>query len=990
MADRPAEAEVLRRRADDAKDTAAVSTMTPTAASTGVLPRWQAWSLILLAIVGAAAGPLLYKVYAPDVPGLVDIELAKVTPADPSVLRDSLWPGDAVLIVCYGLTLLAGGFLARRMAWTRTSHTLASFGVLCSAVAILSDVVEDVFLALGDRYDWCYSAAGAAATVKWSVLVPAALVAAIGVLLAIARLLGNSAGRLGRLRERLTEADFLPAPPLDPPPPPVPAGLVPGPAAHDRWRNAYRVPGVDPTQWTDESFSRTAVCLSGGGVRSASLALGAIQTLRTTVKRADYVISVSGGGYTAGALLQALTSAGAKPGDGVDRDPDEALSPGSVSEDHLRRHSSYIASSAGQIGLALLLLARGLLASLFVLFSGAIVIGVLIGSFYAYVPITELKQVVVPEPGSGVAFPRPSGPALVALLFFGGVTVVSWMVGVVLASWRDWYSRACRVLVWTAKAFAGVTAVIGLFVVGIPALTWLCAWTYAKIGDGPTVAIGGSVLTVVLSYFAALASMLWKRQEKKTTAATSSTGKAKAVVAAVPRSLLQLLYVVVVLGLLSALWLLIFGLAASTQASYTARVTATCVAAGWLFVGGLVDETALSLHPFYRRRLASAFAVRTQHKVAVAYPPTERTTLSEYGRVHPTDSDQHFPEFVFAAAANLTDDDRTAPGLRAVSYVLTADHLGGPDVGWVRTRAAIDACPPVLKNDLTVQAAVAISGAAFAAAMGRASAWYQTLLGVSGARLGTWLPHPDYMMLRRAGAAKGDWTLPGLPHVRRFPYLLREVFGIHPYFQRLLHVTDGGHYENLGLVEALRRRCTEIYVIDASGDSPPSASTFAEAIRLARAELGVEISPDKAWDIEPGSATSLQPSDPLAALNKRLSSTAVLTAKISYPKESGLPEGRREGRLILAKALLWPELPYDVLSYAAKHDVFPHDSTADQWFDEGQFAQYTELGRRVAEAAEEAAQEDASGSAAAPPVPPVSRPAPASPADLGRTRTDPA
>jgi hypothetical protein len=149
-----------------------------------------------------------------------------------------------------------------------------------------------------------------------------------------------------------------------------------------------------------------------------------------------------------------------------------------------------------------------------------------------------------------------------------------------------------------------------------------------------------------------------------------------------------------------------------------------------------------------------------------------------------------------------------------------------------------------------------------------------------------------------------------------------------------------------------------IYVIDATGDTPPTASAFAEAVRLARAELGVEITPTKAWDIEPGSADPLQPSDPLSALNKRPSTTAILTATVRYPEESGLPEGRRIGRLILAKALLWPELPYDVLSYAIKHDVFPHDSTADQWFDEGQFAQYKELGRSVAEAAKEAAQDN--------------------------------
>jgi hypothetical protein len=200
--------------------------MTPAAARTSVLPRLWAWVLIVVATAGAISGPLLYRAIAPDVPGLVKIELANARPntATAATLRDSLWPGDAVLIACYGLALLAGGFLARRMAWTRTSQTLAGFGLLCGLLAVLGDVVEDIFLSLGDRYDWCYHAAGAAATVKWSVLVPAALVAAVGVVLASARLLGNSSKRLGRLQESLTDAHFLPPPPFGSPTSPGPEG----------------------------------------------------------------------------------------------------------------------------------------------------------------------------------------------------------------------------------------------------------------------------------------------------------------------------------------------------------------------------------------------------------------------------------------------------------------------------------------------------------------------------------------------------------------------------------------------------------------------------------------------------------------------------------------------------------------------------------------------------------------------------------------------
>jgi hypothetical protein len=73
----------------------------------------------------------------------------------------------------------------------------------------------------------------------------------------------------------------------------------------------------------------------------------------------------------------------------------------------------------------------------------------------------------------------------------------------------------------------------------------------------------------------------------------------------------------------------------------------------------------------------------------------------------------------------------------------------------------------------------------------------------------------------------------------------------------------------------------------------------------------------------------------------------VIRGTIHYPAASGLPESSRTGVLYVARALLWPEMSYSLLSYAAQHPVFPHDSTGDQWFDDGQFTAYTQLGREL-------------------------------------------
>ena len=302
---------------------------------------------------------------------------------------------------------------------------------------------------------------------------------------------------------------------------------------------------------------------------------------------------------------------------------------------------------------------------------------------------------------------------------------------------------------------------------------------------------------------------------------------------------------------------------------------------------------------------------------------------------------------IFAGSANLSGEQR-AP-LHAGPYVFSADWIGGPDIGYMRTNELEDALSRRLQVDLTVQAAVAVSGAAFASSMGRQGRWYATLLAVTGVRLGTWLPNPVYIAARNAALTADDWTFPQIPHVRRVPYLLRELFGIHQYSDRLLQITDGGHYENLGLVEILRRRCKTIYCVDASGDTPPTAGTLEQALRIAYAELGVTVKwndDHDPWDLGPGSAEDADQDEASKVLSGRLARRAVLEGTVTYPK---LDEARPEftGRLIFVKTVLTSDMDYELLSYAARNPSFPCDSTSDQFFDDDRFCAYRALGREL-------------------------------------------
>jgi len=504
-------------------------------------------------------------------------------------------------------------------------------------------------------------------------------------------------------------------------------------------------------------------------------------------------------------------------------------------------------------------------------------------------------------------------------------------------------------------------AAAGLLVAGVgvvlPGLVWLSGeavrW-FARAG-GPTTPAGGAVSTVLLAYLGTLTGVLWRQR----VFLSSGIGRIRGWLTgtggggrqAVPRGLLQRLVVwAAFLGIAAAL-LILLGWVTGTSRSWP----------WWVPVGtyGLfgfavlfLDQTWLSLHPFYRRRLATAFAVRRATSaggrvVAAPYDfDAERTTLSRYAR---RPDGGRFPKVIFAAAANLSGPDRTPPGRSAVSFTLADDWVGGPDVGWMATGALQAAVSGHLERDLTVQAAVAISGAAFASAMGRQSRSYQAFFALSNARLGAWLPNPRFVCAR-AGREPPHWTVPPLPRLRRLSYLLREIVGSHPLDDRLLYCTDGGHYENLGLVELLRHRCRLVYCIDASGDAPPLAGTLGQAITLAREELGVQITLHRPLDLVAGSAPVPDPTGPLAALGDRLASTGVLTGEITYPEPvtfSAEAPPTRTGILVVAKATLDRDLPYDLLSYAVSNQVFPHDSTSDQWFDHGQFDAYQALGRHL-------------------------------------------
>ncbi|WP_250031410.1 hypothetical protein [Paractinoplanes maris] len=673
---------------------------------------------------------------------------------------------------------------------------------------------------------------------------------------------------------------------------------------------------------------RTVIALSGGGIRSAVFALGAVDALRThgVLGRTRYLFGVSGGGYAAGAMRLALQ----KPSKATAED---VFAPGSPELDHLRRHGKYLADGAGGWAAALGVVFRGLVVVQLTMLFVVVLAGYLVGG--AYILAGKLGA-----PFAGL----PSGSMLLVTAVLLGVAAVLWLLSIAMENWAGTYvtwapklARIARVLTWLGLAVLVVVAVL-------PPLARASdidgLGLFDAAGAGAAVAGTGFVATVSAIFLVVRAPI---------SKAVSGLWKARDQIRVIPAFVLQRLLVLAGVVVLVGAHVFVFARVVDTMQQPFAEwpwplhpvAVAACLI-GLVLLGVLIDQTRWSLHPFYKRRLASAFAVhriddpaRPGQFKAESYAPGTITHLHEYGR-----KAEGFPQVVHVAAANVSGQALAPPGRRVITYSMSGDYVGGPQLTWIPA-ADLEHLRWPLRLDSTVQAAMAVSGAAFASAMGASATPFSLLLTLTNARLGTWLPNPAHPG-RQAGA-----TFRRTFRQRDLRYMLREIFGRYPLSDPLLFTSDGGHFDNLGLIEALRHRPAEVICVDGSGGATVSGGALGPAIALARQELGIEIDfvGGEPQDLEPGVADK----DDKGPLAGRLATASVMTATVTYP--DCFPDGRPPaGRLYYGRAVLSAATPWDVLAYAGAHRSFPNDSTADQWFQQQQFDAYHALGEHVGEA----------------------------------------
>lgn len=218
--------------------------------------------------------------------------------------------------------------------------------------------------------------------------------------------------------------------------------------------------------------------------------------------------------------------------------------------------------------------------------------------------------------------------------------------------------------------------------------------------------------------------------------------------------------------------------------------------------------------------------------------------------------------------------------------------------------------------------AMAISGAAASPNMGyHSSPALSFLMTLFNVRLGRWFANPRSEQWSSAAPKFG------------MKYLLYELFGLTDADSPFVYLSDGGHFENLGIYELVRRRCRLIVVIDASADGQLNFEGLGNAIRKCATDLHIEI------DID---ANLLLPKPPTV-----FSQAHCVVGEILYDRTDPKSAKAQNGTLLYIKPSLMSDEYAEVLNYRKTNKDFPHQSTADQWFDETQFESYRSLGYRI-------------------------------------------
>ncbi|RLJ21526.1 hypothetical protein DJ030_04220 [bacterium endosymbiont of Escarpia laminata] len=723
---------------------------------------------------------------------------------------------------------------------------------------------------------------------------------------------------------------------------------------------------------TDKNL--TGLALSGGGIRSATFCLGVMQALAREgiMKQFDYLSTVSGGGYIGSSLTWILHSKWAEgkqrkenyddsnapkirfgvsvddfpygtklrnrdadPRNEVSKDGNVELSGddyrGAAILRYLRQHGNYLTPGDGINFLSLV---------------GVILRGMFI-SILVFLPWLLLVFFLLAE--NGWFTDKVYGE--VTAFTFGGLALFAtfFALSILYAGLTRWSSKTFKVdntsykSAWSPATFwymlrreyekrmpwllASATAL--LLLGWLPDITDLItnlletdqpegiAIYIANENKGPLMAL----LSTIGGAIAAMGSFFKSGKEDQ---GKLSTG---------------------LLAFIASV-LLTLGLFVGTYYTAVRIAGSSNIDAGWYlalgvavtsFIGWLASINYLSIHRYYRDRLMESYLPDVGRVLAGSPGPSQASPLADVGALKdmcPVETED--PEDAAVGPYHLINANvilvesgiNKYRGRGGDNFLLSPRFCGSNATGWHRTES-------YMGGELTLSTAMAISGAAANpnTGIGGEGPTRQPLLSrlmvFLNLGLGVWVSNPDPQCRRWAKVANflspGSWPL--LPWKK-----LTEK-------ESFLQLSDGGHFENLGIYELIRRHLKLIVVCDAGADPDFQFGDLANAIEKIRTDFGVRIEFEEGLSpLIPSAHKECNHKDPK---HIPYADAGYVCATIKYP---GAKSSDEYGTLILIKTTYVRDVPKDLLGYKKAHPAFPDESTADQFFDEKQFEAYRVLG----------------------------------------------
>jgi hypothetical protein len=345
-----------------------------------------------------------------------------------------------------------------------------------------------------------------------------------------------------------------------------------------------------------------------------------------------------------------------------------------------------------------------------------------------------------------------------------------------------------------------------------------------------------------------------------------------------------------------------------------------------LVIGWFSNPNILSLHRFYRDRLAEAY-------LGAVEDVENAPTLAQLDQDKEGNSRRWTAPYpLINTCVNLqgANDDQFKGTKSSDYFLLSPLFCGSKLTGYIET-------PCDAYRKMTLATAIAVSGAAVNPVMGRLTnfilAFFMALLNF---KLGYWAVNPQYAHRSRMFTW---WP----------QFLLLELFSKTDTKKVKVNISDGGHIENLAVYELLRRRCKLIVAIDAGADPAYQFADLKNLVIRAKNELNIAITfrEEPELQISPKSSQGFSNAHCAIAdieeLPQEMGGKRKKVGLLVYIKSS-----LREPHRKKVKDEIFQSSFGDSFFYKTYHPQFPHETTGDQFFDKAQWEAYYYLGNFIA------------------------------------------